>query len=768
MSTTTIWSVLNNTLEGQDIKRGIEIPMIQRDYAQGRLNDKASEIRKVFLNKLLSSIEDVIYNGKLPLELDFVYGFIENSVFIPLDGQQRLTTLYLLHWYHAFKENKLSENKSAFSKFNYQTRQSSADFFKRMNNDLTETDHNAIFINHRSFKSVITNKNWYFLGWKHDLTIQSCLTMLDEIHHVFQKSRIQLCDLIDTTTAPVVFNFLNIKNVGLSDDLYIKMNARGKPLTSFENLKAELGKFIKESDFNNTYTYSLKHSNGAKMVDVETYFVTRTDTAWSDFFWKIRNEKTNEFDDKLLNILGFVGMNELARVDIKKFESNLKELEKSENELSYYKFRTLDLLSEKTTIFYIDLLDLLVTEDELLAAYLKDSTFLDKQEIIKSSYLSSVRAVYQQRVLFYALFKFLIDKKISLQREELKKWDRLVRNLVTNTIYNEPKNLHESLAAIDIIINAYAGDIYDSFLSVPVSGFDSQQITEEKIKISLIRKSVAWQSFITESEAHPYLKGQIMVLLSFSGVYDTYLKEGLEWDEHQEATYIKRIKLYFEKFKKVFHDAGLRHFENELFRRALLATGDYLLYSTNESLLIDSHRDISWKRLLKETGNRTSKDYYIPRCNYLKTVFDSLDVKDVDASLKQIIKDCDCNDWRKDFINNSILITLSKQYYLKFIDEDSIYVLRKSKYNKYADPEVKSLLLREMLFKKGFLNTDIELGYDDTLQQYGIVRIKNYKPRVVYNHDGEKNYLFKQKGKEDFITKSKKKMVDHLVENFLL
>jgi uncharacterized protein with ParB-like and HNH nuclease domain len=221
MSTATIWSVLNGTLDN-NIKRGIEIPMIQRDYAQGRDNSKAGEIRKVFLNKIFTSIKDVIEKDKQPLELDFVYGFLEAGAFIPLDGQQRLTTLYLLHWYFAFREQRLEEFEIPFSRFNYQTRQSSSEFFKKINQSLTEEDHQSIFIDGHSFKSVITNKNWYFLGWKNDLTIQSAITMLDEIHATFRDSELTLADLISEEKPPIIFNFLNIENFGLTDDLYIK------------------------------------------------------------------------------------------------------------------------------------------------------------------------------------------------------------------------------------------------------------------------------------------------------------------------------------------------------------------------------------------------------------------------------------------------------------------------------------------------------------------------------------------------------------------
>jgi hypothetical protein len=45
----------------------------------------------------------------LPLNLDFIYGSMEShrpSDFLPLDGQQRLTTLFLLHWYMAWRDGQ--------------------------------------------------------------------------------------------------------------------------------------------------------------------------------------------------------------------------------------------------------------------------------------------------------------------------------------------------------------------------------------------------------------------------------------------------------------------------------------------------------------------------------------------------------------------------------------------------------------------------------------------------------------------------------------
>ena len=81
---------------------------------------------------------------------------------------------------------------------------SPSDFFKKLNKDLTEADYQDIFTNGESFKSAITNKNWYFLGWKYDLTIQSAITKLNEIHPTFNETNIKLSDLTNEEKPPVV------------------------------------------------------------------------------------------------------------------------------------------------------------------------------------------------------------------------------------------------------------------------------------------------------------------------------------------------------------------------------------------------------------------------------------------------------------------------------------------------------------------------------------------------------------------------------------
>ena len=102
----------------EDLKK-IRIPIIQRDYVQARENDeKAEEVIEKFLDDMFNRL-----NKNEKFHLDFIYGYNDKDWFIPIDGQQRLTTLYLVHYYFSKKENINLENE-----LSYETRTSSRDF----------------------------------------------------------------------------------------------------------------------------------------------------------------------------------------------------------------------------------------------------------------------------------------------------------------------------------------------------------------------------------------------------------------------------------------------------------------------------------------------------------------------------------------------------------------------------------------------------------------------------------------------------------------
>ncbi|EAD0024324.1 DUF262 domain-containing protein, partial [Listeria monocytogenes] len=142
----------------------IEIPIVQRDYAQGRTENE--RVRQAFLYALKESLL-----AQKEIKLDFIYGNNTDDAFQPLDGQQRLTTLFLLHWYAAAKENKLEDTvKDTLINFSYETRISSREFCK----DLIQKS--IIFsVEDEILSPKIVNSNWFFLSWKLDPTINAML-----------------------------------------------------------------------------------------------------------------------------------------------------------------------------------------------------------------------------------------------------------------------------------------------------------------------------------------------------------------------------------------------------------------------------------------------------------------------------------------------------------------------------------------------------------------------------------------------------------------
>lgn len=236
----------------------IEIPIIQRDYAQGRKNEE--RVRTRFLDALFEAIV-----GDKGITLDFIYGDVtSDGVLIPLDGQQRLTTLFLLHWYIAKKEQIPAVEWEFLNQFSYATRFSSRDFCLELIK--YEPDFNV-----EKLSPFIKDQPWYPYQWKNDSSIQGMLVMLDAIHKKFY-NQTNLWDSL-VTREKIKFYFLPLKEMGLTDELYIKMNSRGRPLTPFEHFKAEFSEVIKEVS-----------SDLAKVIN------RKLDINWAEILFPWRNE----------------------------------------------------------------------------------------------------------------------------------------------------------------------------------------------------------------------------------------------------------------------------------------------------------------------------------------------------------------------------------------------------------------------------------------------------------------------------------------------
>lgn len=262
---------------GEVISR-VEIPLIQRDYAQGRRGEKVDAIRTNFLTVL----HDAIAGEIPPLGLDFVYGELKpDGTLQPLDGQQRLTTLFLLHWYIAARTGNL-KSATGWTAFSYETRPSARRFCQRLVDAEPPADATSI-------SDWIQEQPWYLYVWRYDPTINSMLVMIDAIAEQFAEIDVDLAweRLTHAANPAISFHLLPLPDMGSAEDLYVKMNSRGKPLTDFESFKARFEKAISWSR------------------DRAKVFAHRTDTVWSDVLWQFRGNN-DLVDDEYLRYFEFV------------------------------------------------------------------------------------------------------------------------------------------------------------------------------------------------------------------------------------------------------------------------------------------------------------------------------------------------------------------------------------------------------------------------------------------------------------------------------
>ena len=504
-----------NNLEELLKEYSIQVPIIQRDYAQGREEKRVLEIRNTFLN----SISDRLIDNK-NLHLDFVYGTIRNNIFQPLDGQQRLTTLFLLYWYFGKKENIDIE---FLEKFTYETRATSREFCQKLvknNFKIDFTKDNLI--------EYIKDSTWFLAFWENDPTIKSMLTMIESIHQKFKNNN--LFDKLKNIT----FEFFELEKFGLDDDLYIKMNARGKPLTEFENFKAEFEQFLSEKD-----------------EELKKEFETKIDNQWTDFFWNYKDEDYL-IDKAFMNYFYYLSemlYNKINSNSETLNEINFKIIEDiySDIENIRFLFKSLDKLDtikdNFNSLFSSD-----IHETGKVTLFEKDINFLN--HVIEKGHSDRLFGAPKKIILFLVIYH-LIDGEID---DNFKDFIRVVRNVIEKskslkqgslqyTLTFNYKDLHKLL---NIFLKYIDKDIYSELLMN--SNWQHKEFNHEIEKAKLINKDISFKKIIFELEDYKYLKGDIRNFLN---------------DD------IDKMKLYSKYIKEIFDEKN-----DDLIIRAMISTGD--------------------------------------------------------------------------------------------------------------------------------------------------------------------------------------------------
>lgn len=541
------------------------IPIIQRDYAQGRMDDRVQKIRDNLLNMLMKTMID---DGK-PLTLDFIYGYTKcdahKTVFYPLDGQQRLTTLFLLHWYYAMKSGCLDDARDYLHSFQYETRHSSMVFcqelIKFQMNDLS-----------KSVDKEIENQSWFFRSWRHDPTINGMLRMLAEIQKKDKEFGIQSgWEKLASTPPPITFYCLQMNQLGLADDLYIRMNARGKELTEFEYFKVRFCEELEEEYKNNFYEkmdrqwldlfWSMFRNDGDKDVAL------KVDKAFTNFLRYYSDMLAAKGNRELIHgIEDFDGLKQLYKFDdyIKDLENTLDSLAASysnDNAIfsQYFYILESDFSVDKVKLFSIG------PSVDLLKKCARD---------YNPSLMSNPFPIGEQ-IILYAVICHLRQPVHGFEQKI-----RRIRNLISaseDTLRKE--NIGKILLEVEAILR---DEIYQE-----ETRLNRTQRTEEGNKEALILSDPSIIESMYRLEDHRLLQGTLAVFTSANNEFIV------------GNAFIQRANAFLRVFKV--------NCNYEEISRSLFAIGDYTQLESPRTL-VGSKKEASWRNLFTMSRRRKGFD----------------------------------------------------------------------------------------------------------------------------------------------------------------
>lgn len=627
----TFWMLINEYT--------IKIPIMQRDYAQGRMSENVTAIR----TELLNSIYNAFINEK-NMDFDFVYGTFQNGILYPLDGQQRLTTLYLLHWYLACKEGMIDEAREVLRNFSYETRISSREFCEKLI-DMDYVPEEGI-----SPSEYIKDQNRYFDIWDKDPTIRHMLVMLDAIHEKFFDEDKELFPLLtrDIGENPIItFNYLPMENYALTDDLYIKMNARGKNLSDFENFKAKFIQHMKK--------------NGLPYE----HFEESVDTRWTDLLWDYRSPIDHTIDEQFMYL--FLYFTEMIYLEY----SNQKD--------GNSPFRVTDIrglisfydTEEKVEELY-ELFDLWKSKEEIDECF--DFVFSDQycegrvrvfdnqHNLMEATIHKNGLKVFNKVILFLFMKRLIHFKKKDMTDDNIRNYVRIIRNFVMKVRQRKYESYTPDFRfcrhgipyisfGLDEIMKA--DNIYEF-----VSGMKDDRVNSESLKYEKDKADYIIQ--------HPKMEEYIHKLEDMDE-FRTFI--------HNVMPFVK--KQYIRDLADNLADLFCEQFFEKLFR-AMLSVNDYGIDLGNSYYgrrFYYGNRRGDWYNILSTTDRN---DYPGIITEFLDQYYDA-DSSDVEESLEIVINNNlpkldKYKDWRYYFVKYPGTVA----NYQWFIDANNFVIMLES------------------------------------------------------------------------------------------
>ncbi|GMQ29242.1 DUF262 domain-containing protein [Algoriphagus confluentis] len=628
----------------------IVIPEIQRDYVWQKeqvnglilslLDDfqkyqnSAIDLGDIQDQQLKADFEEFYKKRNYSSNIGFIYAYCDEELpgrYFLIDGQQRITTIFLLLLVIANRNESLREKfRGSYliersQKLDFRVRDNAQEFFRNFCLHLLNEN------------GPVNERAWFFEFYKNDKTIKnidSNRLIIDEAINNLEIDETGFFKFIEEYTEFWYFD-TNVSEQG--EELYIYMNARGEQMQGNENIKAELLSKLPNQESKNEY---------GKIWE-----------EWQDFFW-IHRGKNENADPGFNEFLACIsGLENYLDGDTSNFYSKedfdrLREIRSSQvvNPLSIEKieeyFAVLKFLDDNKTKFctlynYSPWVDKCLTEFwEILNSKGGTNWY--------ANYEDDNRATERNRMVFLWSVFYFFKERIREYPVESQGIDFIIENFrFLRMIYLRFKNYNRSVKSIKdtvtFILEDSIGVLDPTDISLPFDiddldqneSFDSKIRTFEEIGKNKILNQLRgnlqnqrdFEEIIWEIEDHPYnLEGK--------DVGGTNISHLIDFDNSPELIELRKIK---DKFYELFSQEPKDHL---VIQNALLFYGEY--WHQESPTYYRNLKFDNWRRIIRgygysdlSSGKTTFKRFFYDFLHSNKSIEDFVKQKTDEADLTE-------------------------------------------------------------------------------------------------------------------------------------
>ncbi|WP_419699034.1 DUF262 domain-containing protein [Mucilaginibacter sp. NFX135] len=552
--------------------------------------------------------------------IGFIYAYFDTEQFAKymlIDGQQRLTSVFLILLHLYIKENRIG----AFKRIYYPNDRPKVDYKVRENAHVFLLDFIDYLLDNGE-PDKVREQYWFYSSYKNDTTINSLIDNYQAIVLLLSNHQLSAEYVEDY----VEFWYFDTNQSAQGEDLYLYMNSRGESVQTNENIKAELLEHKAEAE---------KHQWGAKWED------------WQNTFWLHRGKSPNAdrgFDEflKWIKIINKVRSVHYAKtIDL---TDTIREIRDSK------KFTTEGISLENISSYYHAVQKLLALN---LGRYF-NSGFLSEEPGV----LVYVRLL---PLLMYA------ERYPNATHLELIRYARFFFNIIRfdNISKNPYPHIGQVIQLTHDFLEKGCTDITD-LTQFKVDGLYENIITGEELqKLFLYSINVAGitreelEAVFWEAEDFALCDGRIR-LMWYCMDYKPFKNEN--FNKKQFSDYFNAFKLLFQK-------------PTDQLRRALLSKGDYSIkdgYSTSlqsdrwtfgsnntnwKNILNTDERDDILKELLSDYLDKQSKNGLLSNGEVLSQIIDQYLAENADLH------------WSRYFISDKRVLDYCKDKMICFGDD---------------------------------------------------------------------------------------------------